>query len=598
MTPVTFASSFGWYHAAGGRCGIVLCPAQGHEDLCTHKALRIMADAFAEHGYPALRFDYAGTGDSLGDDREPERVEAWIASIEAAVFWLRANAQVDKIVLVGLRLGGALAALAAERLGTVSGLILLAPVVSGRAYIREISALSGLIRKHEDGDKAAAELDIGGFVITAETVKEITTIDLTTFRKAPVSDVLVVAIETQSSADKLAKSWTGLGVKVERLVFSHYGEFMIDPAFSRFPAEALRQSLGWLATHFDPAPQAEGASQIAPFTPLGQDHFSETPVLFGGDRQLFGMMCAPKLAAYERPAVIYITEGANHHIGWGRLSVQTCRKLAEFGLVSLRIDIAAVGDSQEAEAGQQQILYRDGATKDVSAAVDWLESQGFHNVTLIGLCAGAHLAFHTALADPRIARIVMVNLQQFIWHQGDSLIVVLRETYRSNSFYLRQLLVLDTWRRLARGEVNALGILRTLKARLRKKATATFLSLSNWWDARTNSEILRIKDWMKCLDQRQVQQCYVFSLGDAGVHELSLFRPLRRSRRWPYFSIAFIKDADHILSQREARDAFMDILQRMLCQTPGKIPGSAAGAASIAIQTQPSEGPVESQILS
>ncbi|WP_020176400.1 serine aminopeptidase domain-containing protein [Methyloferula stellata] len=583
MTPVTFATSFGWYHDAGGTCGIVICAAQGHEDLCTHKSLRLMADAFAAQGYPSLRFDYAGTGDSLGGDRDPERLETWITSIEDAVQWLRTTARVEKIVLVGLRFGSALAALAADRLGTISGLVLLAPVVTGRAYMRELSTLSNLIRKPEGADKAslAADLEIAGFLFTPETVKDIGAIDLTGFRKAPAPEVLIVAIETQAAAERLAKSWSGLGSHVENQVFSHYAEFMMDPAFSRYPAEALQRTLAWLAAHFDPG-RREASSQSLRYRPQEEDHFSEHPVFFGGDKNLFGMICVPRDLDTERPAIVYLNAGANHHIGWGRSTVEVCRKLAGLGLVSLRIDIGAIGDSPDPASDVEQILYRDESTQDVSAAIDWLEAQGFRDVTVIGLCAGAHLSFHTAVADPRVSRIVMVNLQKFIWHKGDSLIVAFRETYRSTGFYLRQIFVPDTWRRLLRGEVKARGIFTMLVTRLRKKAKALASSAADRFGTKTNGEIARVKGWMKELDRRKVRQCYVLSVGDAGLDELSLYRRIRgtRVKGAPYVSVAFIENADHNLSQHAARDVFLGILQDILCAEKDKTPDNAARPAS------------------
>ena len=428
MIPVTFDTSFGWYHAGGGDCGVVLCAALGHEDLCTHKSFRLMADALAAQGYPALRFDYAGTGDSLGSDRDPERLEAWITSIETAVAWLRANAQVDKIVLVGLRFGSALAALAAERLGNIAGLVLLAPVVTGRAYMRELSTLSNLIRRTDNGQTSkAADLEIAGFLYTPETVKDISAIDLTGFRKAPAPEVLVVAVESQASADRLAKSWSALGCHVEQQAFTHYAELVMDAAFSRYPVEAVEHMLNWLTAHFDPGLRRP-TYQSTPYMPQEEDHFSEYPVFFQGDQSLFGMMCVPRDVVYERPAIVYLNAGANRHIGWGRSTVEVCRRLASLGLVSLRIDIAAIGDSKDPDGGVDQLLYREESTKDVSAAIDWLESQGFRNITVIGLCAGAHLSFHTAVADPRVSRIVMVNLQKFIWHRGNSLVVAFRES--------------------------------------------------------------------------------------------------------------------------------------------------------------------------
>lgn len=98
-----------------------------------------MAEHLAERGATVLRFDYPSAGDSPGDDGEPISAEAWLGSIEAAISRLRLEARVQSITLIGLRFGGLLAAACGERVGGVDGLVLLAPVTSGRAYARELS---------------------------------------------------------------------------------------------------------------------------------------------------------------------------------------------------------------------------------------------------------------------------------------------------------------------------------------------------------------------------------------------------------------------------------------------------------------------------
>ena len=44
MMPLVFSGRFGWLHDAGGSCGVVLCGAQGYEQLCAHKSWRVLAE--------------------------------------------------------------------------------------------------------------------------------------------------------------------------------------------------------------------------------------------------------------------------------------------------------------------------------------------------------------------------------------------------------------------------------------------------------------------------------------------------------------------------------------------------------------------------
>lgn len=100
MEPLLFDGCYGWLHRpvvphsslsplSPAACGVVLCNPFGQEAIMTHRGWRYLATALAANGMPALRFDYHGTGDSDGDESDPARLQAWTASIVAAVRVLR-----------------------------------------------------------------------------------------------------------------------------------------------------------------------------------------------------------------------------------------------------------------------------------------------------------------------------------------------------------------------------------------------------------------------------------------------------------------------------------------------------------------------------
>src|SRR5262245_31625053 len=85
----TDAALFGWYHAPAGdrspTAGVVICPPLGHEYINSHRSLRHLADALADAGMAALRFDYYGTGDSAEVDQGADELAAWMTSIHEAI---------------------------------------------------------------------------------------------------------------------------------------------------------------------------------------------------------------------------------------------------------------------------------------------------------------------------------------------------------------------------------------------------------------------------------------------------------------------------------------------------------------------------------
>jgi len=118
---------------------VLLCNPFGEEAVRAHRIYRVFATQLARAGYPALRFDYSCTGDSSGEG-ENANIEEWIGDIASAASELRSASSARRVVAVGLRLGGTLAALAASRRGVrLRHVLLWDPVVEGAAYLRELA---------------------------------------------------------------------------------------------------------------------------------------------------------------------------------------------------------------------------------------------------------------------------------------------------------------------------------------------------------------------------------------------------------------------------------------------------------------------------
>src|SRR5260221_4633500 len=111
---------FGCYHEPSASrlrsCGILICQPIGHEYVNAHRALRQLAVRLAEAGFPVLRFDYYGCGDSSGNTEDASILQ-WSADISAAISELRRRTGLFRVCMVGLRLGGALATLVAAEPG-------------------------------------------------------------------------------------------------------------------------------------------------------------------------------------------------------------------------------------------------------------------------------------------------------------------------------------------------------------------------------------------------------------------------------------------------------------------------------------------------
>ena len=261
MQPLTFGPCAGWLHDAPGTRGVVLCAAHGFEEFGARRGWRMLAETLAAAGLPTLRFDYAGTADSLGDEQDPERLAAWRASIAGAIDALRRTTGVREVYLVGLRLGALLAADVAARSGDVAGVALLAPPLSGRAYGRELAALSAMMAPPGASSTVADEpldgVETAGFFLSRAAMEELKALD---WRRLPAAPARRIAVMGDDRRAAFADAIRPLGVEPDLLPFPGLAELVRDPTTSVVPEAAWDTLAAWLA---------KGAAAPAAATSLG-----------------------------------------------------------------------------------------------------------------------------------------------------------------------------------------------------------------------------------------------------------------------------------------------------------------------------------------
>ena len=392
-----------------------MCSGLKEDKVTGHRSFRLLADDFAARGYPTLRFDYRGTGDS----RDIEMTEPWTEwqrNIHVAACQLRRHVGAQQIVLCGLRLGATLAALVAQARDDVAGLILLAPVVRGRTYIRQVSVETSVRR----GPVSMGGLMLEDLWLPAETVETISRVNLRTVRLVTVSRVLVHAPEISPALSECAASWTEQGAETEIRDFRGLDALM-RPAFMSHEEEAQTSRISeWLGAQLPPCPGSLPVPVPAWDTGLELKDCVETPLRFGVSKHLFGMLCRPANEATADFVTVIANASGDPHYGFARAGTDLARRLASAGLPTLRLDFDALGDSGAA-GGPPSHVFETDRRPDITAAVDALVELGFRRFALQGLCSGAYHALHGALAEPRIDRLLLINLPLFQWHDGDAI---------------------------------------------------------------------------------------------------------------------------------------------------------------------------------
>lgn len=133
----------------------------------------------------------------------------------------------------------------------------------------------------------------------------------------------------------------------------------------------------------------------------------ETPVLFGPELSLIGVICKPTAANGIDTACLTFNAGVVPRIGPHRINVKLSRALATAGMTNLRFDLSGLGDSRSA-SGQHDFVQQ--AVADLRAAMDYLQQHhGFRKFVLVGNCSGAVHIYWTALADDRVTGVFMFD---------------------------------------------------------------------------------------------------------------------------------------------------------------------------------------------
>ncbi|MGF6596948.1 pimeloyl-ACP methyl ester carboxylesterase [Paraburkholderia sp. GAS448] len=580
MRPVIFDGCFGWLHQAPGRHGVVLCNPFGYDALCTHRGWRRLAERIAEAGMPVLRFDYPGTGDSSRNEDDPGRVDAWIDSIVAAVRHLIQATGVNRVSLCGLRLGATLAALAAERLGDIDGLVLLSSPLSGRNYLRELRAhrqswMSTTAGMNADSiPDTEAYVEAFGFGFHGDDIARLGAIDLRADTRSPARRVLLLDSSDRARGTALVEHYASNGVQVERHAFEEADRFFVEALYSEEPVNAFSIVGKWLGKVADSDSDAVAATAATadalnaqqvemaagafhaqpPRLILEREQASEHPVLFGCH---FGIYCRPDVPREGVPAVLFFNTGASHHIGDGRIFVLFARALAAQGIASLRMDLGGLGDSTPAvPAVTLDMIYSAESAAGAMAGADWLVHNGFPRVVTFGVCGGAFVGLHACAADPRIVGCFGVNLQKFIWDGADR--TPGTDGLASTRVLRRSALRLDKWMRVLRGQTSIVRVVRGLAQRASRRMC---LRVAELIDDTTGVSIAPnpVRRLLSQLDAKGAQVRLVYGDFDLGLDELKIqFGPrLRALRRFSRVSAVTLPKLDHALFTRPAREVAM-----------------------------------------
>lgn len=286
----------------------------------------------------------------------------------------------------------------------------------------------------------------------------------------------------------------------------------------------------------------------------------ETPVLFGPEKNLFGMLTQPQ-ARSSGVGILLLNTGVNHRIGPHRINVKIARRLALSGVTSLRFDLSGIGDSVASSSAKP---FREQAIDDMKAALDHLQERcGIRTFLVYGVCSGADNALRLALNDPRISGLMVFDGPSFLTRPAR----IERKLRRMAAFPLNAA-VRDTYpwwrdmrRALAHGDAAARDrTLGRIKAWLPGRQPVMAGSIFEA-DAPTLSPEQHEKNLLSLID-RGVALSLLYSVTyNSTDRNHGMLGQIAHSRVFSQAQYRFLQDVDHTATTLVMQDKLLGIIE-------------------------------------
>jgi alpha/beta superfamily hydrolase len=541
---------FGFLHPAQGtlsRVAVLLCPPFGWEEVGSYRSRRTWANQLSGEGITTMRIDLPGTGDSSGDAWTADLTDAWASAISTSSRWLRAETGCERLVAIGLGLGGQMALLAAARDAPIDDLILWSVPRSGRTLIRELRAFARFetIRLEEEGAEVAdlpeGALHAGGYTMAPATTASLEQLDLTSL-ELPEADsrrALLLGRDDARADEKLRVALSEQGVDVEEEPGPGYGAMTAEPQRSRPSTEVFATVAAWLAASPGPRDRQQGTLEAPPagptaVIPVGDHTVKESAIVFEEPfGELFGVLTEP-LGTAPESCVVLLNAGGQRHTGPNRMWVEAARRWAGSGIACLRLDVEGIGDSdgEDEDFSDDARFYVDAYIEQIRHVLDRLVERGLPaSFQLIGLCSGAYWSLRTAVVDDRVFAVGMLNPRALVFRAS---LEAEREARK-----VQKLTKAATWRRVLRRETSLRRPLIIARATLGRALHAAVAKLRRRWlgGAASKDELDELFDRLRDLGKSGL---LVFSGAEPLDYEFAREGRLERLGDWPNLELVRI----------------------------------------------------------
>jgi len=200
--------------------GIIFLHPFAEEKVISHKALVNLAESLQRENIASFRFDFIGNGDSEGDFQEFTIGKA-LENLQDAmtIFKTETGIDIQRIALLGLRMGGTISLIAGARMLDVENVIAISPIIDGSSYFNmllrshlayQMSTYKKIRKNREmliDELERNILLNIDGYLISRSLYKQLTAINLFNIEPDNLKYVALIGLlgENKKQLDELLK---------------------------------------------------------------------------------------------------------------------------------------------------------------------------------------------------------------------------------------------------------------------------------------------------------------------------------------------------------------------------------------------------------
>lgn len=546
---------------------IIVCNPLGYEYSHAHRTIRHLCDAIAQSGNICLRFDYHGTGNSCSDLFSADLINEFINNIDQASHHLIEQYNIEKISLLGLRLG---ATLAAEycRKHQIENLILWCPFIKGKTYVREAKALEKLASHKEKALNAnKSYIDSGGFILTEESSNKLASIDLTKQNYLVNNKILIIDRDDLPTNDNLSRAIKeNSNIEAEHHIMSHYLSMMAEPQATEIPKKTINYITTWFSKYKTLLNNIKLPTQFNLSCELNNKQLIEK-LCIDPESQLFGILSSRK-NCNNKKVLLFVNSGSVHHVGPNRIYVQMARSAALDGFPSFRFDLGNLGDSIHGNPFNENHPYPSNSNKDIKQIINYLKNNyGYTEITIVGLCSGAHNTFHAGLnitSPLPIDKIIMINPLAF-YRKTDGEFD-LPSTFileKQSQQYSQSVRNLEKWKKLFSGNVDIFNLtifmLQKLFTLFKNKLINSLRQLGFVTNSQLDADLFSYA-------KRGIKVFFIIASNDPGKQILmsSAKKATNKMLKEKQLFIYDVEDADHTFSGLNSKKRLVDTFLKLL----------------------------------